>query len=83
MTEIMKINSIYGYIEIPKTRVRNGKRYTYSTVNRDIEFTKTFAKMLRDQNKNIGILTATTTVKRGKFKGKKLGLIYIRKSKKK
>ena len=79
----MKINSVYGYIEIPKTKVRNGKRYTYSTVFRDIEPARTFAKMLRNHDKNIGVLTATTTVKRGKFKGKKLGLIYVRKSKKK
>ena len=82
MTEIMKINSVYGYIEIPKIKVRNGKRYKYSTVNSDIEFAKIFAKMLREVHKNVGVITATTTVKKGKFKGRKLGIIYIRKKKK-
>jgi len=81
MIEIMKINSIYGYIEIPKIKIRNGKRYTYSTVNSDIEFTKIFAKMLREVHKNVGVLTATTTVKKGKLKGKEIGVIYIRKKK--
>lgn len=77
----MKINSVYGYIEIPKIKVRNGKRYVYSTVERDIHSARTLAKVLREQDKNIGVITSHTIVKHGRLKGQEVGIIYIRKNK--
>ena len=76
----MKINSIYGYIEVPKIKIRNGKRYTYSTVEKDINSARTFAKMLREQRKNIGVITSCVIVKQGRLKGQEVGIIYIRKN---